>query len=166
VARNPLIRPATEADMSAALAIYNYEVLNGIATFDTEPRPIEAQLTWLAEHRDPYCAIVAEEGGEIVGFGCLSRYHSRPAYGLTVEDTVYVHQERRRQGIGAFMLKALIDIGRKRGFHTVLGRITGENVASIELHARCGFVEAGVEREVGRKFGRWLDVVTMQLMLD
>jgi phosphinothricin acetyltransferase len=160
------IRPAREDDMRAVLAIYNYEVDHGVATFDTEPRTLEEQLAWLAEHRDPYCAIVADDAQEVVGFGCLSRYHSRPAYGLTVEDTVYVHQDRRREGIGRLLLASLLDEGRSRGFHTVLGRITGENLPSLELHARLGFVEAGVEREVGRKFGRWLDVVTMQVIVD
>jgi phosphinothricin acetyltransferase len=160
------VRPAREDDMRAVLAIYNYEVDHGVATFDTEPRTLEEQLAWLAEHSVPYCAVVADDGSEVVGFGCLSRYHSRPAYGLTVEDTVYVHQERRREGIGRLLLASLLDEGRVRGFHTVLGRITGENLPSLELHARLGFVEAGVERQVGRKFGRWLDVVTMQIILD
>ncbi|HXH21984.1 MAG TPA: GNAT family N-acetyltransferase [Dehalococcoidia bacterium] len=160
------VRPARAEDMPAVLAIYNYEVANGVATFDTEPRSLEVQMAWLESHRDPYCALVAVDGEEVVGFGCLSRYHERPAYGLSVEDTVYVHQDRRRQGIGRLLLEALIAEGRARHFHTILGRITGENRPSIELHAQLGFVEAGREREVGRKFGRWLDVVTMQLMLD
>jgi phosphinothricin acetyltransferase len=160
------VRPARAEDMPAVLAIYNHEVAHGVATFDTEPRTLEEQVAWLAEHSDPYCAIVAEDGGQVVGFGCLSRYHSRPAYGLTVEDTVYVHQDRRREGIGRLLLAALLDEARSRGFHAVLGRITGENLPSLELHARLGFVEGGVEREVGRKFDRWLDVVTVQIILD
>ncbi len=162
----PLIRPATEADMAAVLAIYNYEVLNDVNTFDFEPRSLVAQMRWLADHRHPYCAIVAESGGQVAGFGSLSRFQTRPAYGQTVEDTVYVHQDLRRQGIGAALLEALILAGRAHGFHTMLGRITGENEASVRLHRAFGFVEAGREREVGQKFGRWLDVVAMQLILD
>jgi L-amino acid N-acyltransferase YncA len=159
------IRPATEADMAAVLTIYNYEVAHGVATFDTEPRSMEEQLAWLEEHQHPYSAIVVESAGQVIAFGSLSRYHSRPAYGFTVEDTVYVHHEHRRQGVGRLVLEELIGLAREGGYHTVLGRITAENTASIELHRACGFFEAGVEREVGRKFGRWLDVVTMQLIL-
>ena len=160
-----LIRAATEADLPSVLAIYNYEVMNGVATFDTVPRTLDDQMAWLTEHAHPYCALVAERAGEILGYGSLSRYKDRPAYDLTVEDTVYVHQDHRREGIGRVLLAALILEGRKRGFHAILGRITGENEASIELHRACGFVDAGRELEVGQKFGRWLDVVTMQLMV-
>jgi len=157
---------ARDEHMPAVLDIYNYEVLHGVATFDTEPRLLEAQMEWLREHAHPYTAIVAQDGGRVVGFGSLSRYHSRPAYDFTVEDTVYVHQDLRRRGIGRDILEALVEIGRKHGYHTMLARITAENTPSVELHARCGFVDAGCERQVGRKFGRWLDVITMQLMLD
>jgi L-amino acid N-acyltransferase YncA len=160
------IRPATAADMAAVLAIYNYEVANGVATFDTAPRSMKEQMAWLKEHQPPYSAVVAEYRGEVIAFGSLSRYHARPAYGFTVEDTVYVHHEHRRKGVGRLVLEELVGQARRGGYHTVLGRITGENTASLELHRACGFVEAGVEREVGRKFGRWLDVVTMQLILD
>jgi phosphinothricin acetyltransferase len=140
--------------------------MNGVATFDTVPRTLDEQLEWLHEHAHPYRAIVAEEGGEVVGWGSLSRYKTRPAYDLTVEDTVYVHQDHRRRGIGRLILQEMVSLGREQGFHVILGRITGENEASIELHRACGFFDAGREQEVGRKFDRWLDVVTMQLTLD
>jgi phosphinothricin acetyltransferase len=160
------IREAVEADMPAVLSIYNQEVLEGVATFDLEPRSLEAQLRWLEEHARPYCAIVACDDSEVVGFGSLSPYHARPGYRFTVEDTVYVHRERRREGIGRLILAALIAFGREQGFHVMLGRIASENEASLALHRALGFEEAGREREVGHKFGRWLDVVTMQLILN
>jgi phosphinothricin acetyltransferase len=160
------IRPATEEDLGAILAIYNFEVMNGVATFDTVPRTLQDQLRWLQEHAHPYCAIVAEDAGGVVAYGCLSRYKDRAAYDLTVEDTVYVHQDHRREGIGRLLLDALLEAARKQRFHAVLGRITGENEASIELHRVCGFFAAGREQEVGRKFDRWLDVVTMQYLVD
>jgi L-amino acid N-acyltransferase YncA len=159
------IRPATQEDLAAILAIYNFEVMNGVATFDLAPRTMAAQLQWLEEHALPYSATVAVVGGEVLGFGALSRYREKAAYDLTVEDTVYVHQDHRREGIGRILLEDLVLTAGKRGFHAVLGRITGENEASIELHRRAGFFEAGREREVGRKFDRWLDVVTMQILL-
>ncbi len=160
------LRPATEADLPAILAIYNYEVINGVATFDTVPRSLDEQIAWLREHTHPYLAIVAERGAEVLGFGSVSRYKERPAYDLTVEDTVYVHQDHRREGIGRMMLEELLTLGQKQGFHAMLGRITGENEGSIELHRVCGFFDAGREVEAGRKFDRWLDVVTMQRLLD
>jgi L-amino acid N-acyltransferase YncA len=159
------IRPATEDDLDAIRAIYNYEVMNGVATFDLVPRTAEDQLRWFREHAPPYSAIVLEDAGSIRGYGCLSRYREKPAYDLTVEDTVYVHHDYRRRGAGKALVLALLDGARRGSFHTVIGRITGENEASIELHRTLGFEDVGREREVGRKFDRWLDVVTMQYVI-
>ncbi|HLF72378.1 MAG TPA: GNAT family N-acetyltransferase [Dehalococcoidia bacterium] len=159
------IRDATEADVPAILDIYNYEVMNGTATWDTEPRTLTEQRAWFAAHRPPYCVVVATVGDDVVGWGSLSRYHPRPGYRFTVEDTVYVRPDVQRRGIGRALLQALVARGRAGGFHTMLGKISGDNAASIELHRVCGFVEAGREMELGHKFDRWLDVVTMQLML-
>ena len=161
----PRIRDATEADLRAILDIYNAEVLIGTATWDLEPRPWQRQLEWFAEHRPPYSVIVVEEGGEVAGWGSLSRYHPRPGYRFTVEDTVYVRPDRQRRGIGRALLGELVRRGRDGGFRAMLGKISGDNIASIELHRACGFFEAGRERELGYKFDRWLDCVTMQLLL-
>ena len=83
----------------------------------------------------------------------------------TVEDSVYVHRDRRGAGVGALLLGELVDLAREHGFHAIIARIVGDHAASIRLHAACGFETIGTEREVGRKFGKWLDVVTMQKML-
>jgi phosphinothricin acetyltransferase len=109
--------------------------------------------------------VVAEVAGEIVGFGSLSRFRSRPAYATTVEDSVYLRAGHQGRGIGQQLLEELVRLAALHGFHAVIARITGENDASIRLHARCGFEVVGTEREVGRKFGQWLDVVEMQRML-
>ena len=108
---------------------------------------------------------VAELEGAIVGFGSLSTFRSRPAYATTVEDSVYLLDGHLRRGIGRALLDELVRLAALHGFHSVIARITGENDASIALHAACGFELVGTEREVGRKFGQWLDVVEMQLML-
>ena len=106
-----------------------------------------------------------DELDEIVGFGSLSPYRDRPAYSTTVEDSVYVHRDRRGGGVGRLLLDELLALATTHGFHSVIGRIVGGHEASIALHRACGFEQAGVEREVGRKFGRWLDVMVMQRLL-
>jgi phosphinothricin acetyltransferase len=161
-----LIRDAVESDLPAVLAIYNREVLAGNAMWDLEERTPQEQQAWFEAHQPPYCVIVAIEDGELVGWGSLSRYHPRPGYRFTVEDTVYVRPEWQRRGIGRALLEELLARARSAGFHTVLGKISADNEASIALHRACGFVEAGRERQLGFKFGRWLDLVTMQLVLD
>ena len=88
-----------------------------------------------------------------------------PAYSPTVEDSVYVHADHRGEGIGRILLGELVRLAEAHGFHSVMARIVGGHEASIALHAACGFEHAGVEREVGRKFGKWLDVVLMQRLL-
>jgi phosphinothricin acetyltransferase len=161
------IRNAGFDDLKAILDIYNHEVRTGTATWDTDERSWEAQLQWWEAHATPYCAIVAEEpNGTVVGWGSLSRFHPRAGYRFTVEDTVYVRPDRQRRGIGRALLAHLVQRAQSAGFRAVLGKISGDNDASIELHRACGFFEAGRERELGYKFGRWLDVVTMQLLID
>ena len=101
----------------------------------------------------------------MLGFASLSPFRPRPAYAPTVEDSVYVHRDRRGQGIGELLLRDLLDLATDHGFHSVIARIVGGHDASIALARKCGFEQVGCEREVGRKFGRWLDVVLMQRML-
>jgi phosphinothricin acetyltransferase len=108
---------------------------------------------------------VAVDGDVVVGFGSLSVWRERPAYSGSVEDSVYVQRDQRGRGIGKLLLEELVRLGADHGFHTVLARIVGGHEASIALHEACGFETVGVEREVGRKFKQWLDVVLMQRML-
>jgi phosphinothricin acetyltransferase len=100
-----------------------------------------------------------------VGFGSLSSYRDRPAYSTTVEDSVYVRRDRQGQGVGRVLLEELVRLASGHGFHAVIARIVGGHEASIALHRACGFEPVGIEREVGRKFGRWLDVAVMQRLL-
>ena len=158
-------RLVERADAEAIRAIYNVEVAQSTVTFDLVPRTLDEQLGWIAEHSGSHPAIVAVDGSTVVGFASLSPYRPRPAYTPTVEDSVYVHREHRGNGVGALLLDQLVDLARDHGFHSVIGRIVGGHTASIKLHLMCGFEAIGVEREVGRKFGKWLDVVLMQKML-
>ena len=153
-------------DAEATRVIYNVEVLESTVTFDITPRSLADQRQWIDEHSGGHPAIVAvDRAGEVVGFASLSPFKPRAAYAPTVEDSVYVHREGRGQGVGELLLREIIRLGTDHGFHSVIARIVGGHEASIALHRKCGFEEIGCEREVGRKFGRWLDVVLMQLML-
>jgi phosphinothricin acetyltransferase len=160
------VRLAGPDDAEAIRAIYNVEVLESTATFDLVPRTRDDQRVWLRAHAGAHPAVVAVDGGgEVVAFGSLSPYRDRPAYSTTVEDSVYVHRDHRGGGVGRVVLDELVALAVTHGFHSVIGRIVGGHEASIALHRRCGFEQAGVERQVGRKFGRWLDVVLMQRLL-
>jgi phosphinothricin acetyltransferase len=159
-------RLAEPRDAEATRAIYNLEVLETTVTFDLVPRSLADQMAWIAEHSGGHPAIVAvDDGDEVQGFASLSPFRPRPAYAPTVEDSVYVRRERRGDGIGELLLRDLLDLATDHGFHSVIARIVGGHHASIKLHDKCGFEQVGAEREVGRKFGRWLDVVLMQKML-
>ena len=160
-----LVRLAHVTDAEAIRAIYNVEVLESTVTFDLVPRSHDDQREWLAAHSGAHPAVVAVDGEEVVGFGSLSPYKDRPAYSTTVEDSVYVHRDWRRKGVGRLLLGELLGLATTHGFHAVIARIVGDHDASIALHERCGFALVGVEKEVGRKFGRWLDVVELQRLL-
>ncbi len=159
------VRLAGPGDAEAIRSIYNVEVTESTVTFDLVPRTLADQLAWLAEHDGVHPAVVAELDGEVVGFGSLAPYRSRPAYATTVEDSVYVRRDVRGMGCGRTILAELLRLATLHGFHAVMARIVGGHEASINLHRACGFELIGVEREVGRKFGRWLDVVLMQRLL-
>lgn len=161
--RTRLVEPR---DAEAIREIYNVEVLESTVTFDLVPRSLAEQLAWIEEHSGGHPAIVAvDEADRVLGFASLSPYRPRPAYVTTVEDSVYVAREHRGRGVGRLLLGDLVDLARDHGFHAVIARIVGGHEASISLHRACGFEQVGCEREVGRKFGRWLDVVLMQRML-
>ena len=159
-------RLAEPRDAEATRAIYNLEVLESTVTFDLVPRSLAAQEEWIDQHSGGHPAIVAvDDADAVLGFASLSPFKARAAYAPTVEDSVYVHRDGRGRGIGELLLREILLLGTNHGFHSVMARIVGGHDASIALHRKCGFEEIGCEREVGRKFGRWLDVVLMQHML-
>ena len=160
------VRLVERRDAEAIRVIYNVEVLESTVTFDMVPRTIDEQVSWIDEHSGGHPAIVAvDSAGVVAGFGSLSPWRDRPAYAGSVEDSVYVHRDHRGQGVGRLLLEELVRLGRDHGFHTVIARIVGGHETSIALHEKCGFEQVGVEREVGRKFKQWLDVVLMQRIL-
>jgi phosphinothricin acetyltransferase len=159
------VRLACVDDAEAVRDIYNAEVTGSTVTFDLEPRGLEEQRAWIARHQGAHPAVVATEAAAIVGFGSLSPFRDRPAYAPTVEDSVYVDRRWRGRGAGRLLLDDLVRLAAQQGFHSMIARTARDNEPSIALHLACGFSLVGVEREVGRKFGRWIDVAILQRML-
>ena len=160
------VRLAEPNDAESIRRIYNAEVLGSTATFDLRARTVEEQTAWMAEHQGTYPVIVAvDDEGIVLGFGSLSTYRDRPSYSTTVENSVYVDEGQRGRGVGRALLEELVRLGTLHGFHSMIARVGGGNGASIALHEACRFELVGVEREIGRKFNRWLDVAVLQLML-
>jgi len=160
------VRLAEPDDAEPIRLIYNAEVLGSTATFDLRARTVEEQTAWMVEHQGTYPVVVAvDDEGVVLGFGSLSTYRDRPSYSTTVEDSVYVDESQRGRGVGRVLLEELVRLGTLHGFHSMIARVGGGNAASIALHETCGFELVGVEKEIGRKFNRWLDVAVLQLML-
>ena len=159
------IRDATAGDLSAINEIYNYYVASSTCTFQEDPDTLEDRRRWFAAHDKEHPVIVAQEGPEIAGWASLSSFHARCAYRHTVENSVYVRNDMHGKGIGKTLLWEIIRRGRQAGHHTLIAAICADQPVSIALHEKSGFVQAARLREVGFKFGRWLDVVYMQLML-
>ena len=160
------IRPATEADLVAINEIYNYYVLHSTCTYQEEIEPIESRYEWFQHHGEQHPIIVAEIVNRVVGWGSLSAYHPRSAYRRTVENSVYIHHEFQRRGIGSALLDDLITKARILRHHVIIAAIDAEQPASVALHARFRFQKAGHLKHLGFKFGRWLDVIYMELLLD
>lgn len=156
------IRPATEKDIAAITDIYNDAILNTTATFDTEQKTIDERLVWFRNHDANHPVIVAEMKGDVIGWASLSKWSDRCAYDSTAEVSVYVHKNFRDQGIGKKLLEVITIEGKERGLHTLISRISEGNEKSIYLHERLGFVTIGTLKEVGKKFGKLLDVHMLQ----
>lgn len=163
----PVLRLATEDDLAAINDIYNYYVPRSTCTYQLEPEPLEERRAWFREHHaETHPVIVAESGGEVVGWGSLSKFHPRAGYAATVEASVYIRHDQHRRGIGRLILSELVERARQSGFHSILGGASADQAASIALQESLGFRRVGQLAEVGYKFGQWLDVVYLQLMLD
>jgi phosphinothricin acetyltransferase len=162
-----ILRKAELSDLERINEIYNWAVMNTVATFDLNERSREGAQSWFNVHLDPYYPIfVVESRQKIVGWGSLSPFHTRPAYRQSGEFSIYVAPEYHGQGIGDTLLKKCCEEAELLGYHTLLGLITATNIASLSLAEKYGFTEAGRFREVGKKFGKNLDVVVMQKMLN
>jgi len=159
------IRCATREDLPAINDIYNYFVLNSTCTYQEQPETLHDRHAWFAAHGPAHPITVALLADEVVGWASLSPYHKRAAYRNTVENSVYVAHTHHNRGIGRLLLEDLIDRAKTIGHHTVIAAIDGKQAISVALHMKMGFKEVGRMRELGFKFGRWLDVHYLQLML-
>jgi L-amino acid N-acyltransferase YncA len=160
------IRPARESDLAAINSIYNHYVLNSTCTYQEEPSTDEERLAWFRNRGEAHPVLVAELGGEVVGWASLSPFRDRSAYRHSVEASIYIRRDRQRLGIGKALLVDLIERARALGHRTIIGGASAEQEASIRLQESLGFQKVGHFREIGRKFDRWLDVAFYQLMLE
>jgi phosphinothricin acetyltransferase len=159
------VRLARPEDAESIRVIYNREVLESSYTLDLRERSPEEHRVWMEARSGALAVIVAVSDGEVAGFGSLSAYRDRPGYTSTVEDSIYVDPGHQGAGVGRALLSSLVEVATRHGFHSVMARIVAGHEASLALHRAVGFELIGVEREVGRKFGRWIDVCLMQLLL-
>jgi L-amino acid N-acyltransferase YncA len=162
-----IIRAAIASDMDAIAHIYAHHVNHGTATFETEP-PDSSELRrrWTEVTARGLPWMVADDGAEVVGFAYAGPYRPRPAYRHTVEDSIYVRADRLGTGVGRLLMPALLEATQACGMHQMIAVIGDSgNQASINLHRRFGFQDAGLLKNVGFKFGRWLDTVFMQRSL-
>ena len=159
------IRNAQLSDVDAITEIYNEAILTTTATFDTEPKSASERLEWLKSHGERHPVIVAELNGTVVGWASLSRWSERSAYDDTAETSFYVKSGHRGRGIGRKLKQAIVDEARRLKFHTLIARIAEGGDVSLHLNESFGFVHVGTLKEVGRKFGRLLDVHILQKIL-
>ena len=157
------IRPGTLTDAPAISAIYNHSVLHSTATYQEVPESVDDRRAWLAAHGPNHPVLVAEVDGVVAGWASLSPFHSRSAFRHTVESSVYIAETHQRQGLARALMHQLIDRAGPAGHHVILAIISADQTPSILLHQSLGFQVAGHLHEVGRKFDRWLDLVTMEL---
>jgi len=158
------VRPAELSDVPRITEIYNDAVRTTVATFDTEPRTVEDRTEWYRGHDAGHPVYVATIDGTVVGWASLSPWSDRKAYEATAEVSVYVEAGYQGRGAGGLLLETLVRAGGEVGHRTLLARIADGNEASLRMHRSKGFALVGVMREVGFKFGKWLDVHLMQLV--
>jgi phosphinothricin acetyltransferase len=162
------IRPAQTADLSAILDIYNDAVLNTTASWDYETRTSEQHVQWFEQHQQLGLPVLVavDEAGTVVGWGSLSKFREKIGYQYTVEHSVYVAANHRRQGIARSIVLATVEAARSLGKHIVIGGVDANNEASVRLHEALGFEQVAHFKQVGYKFDRWLDLIFYQLALE
>lgn len=161
------IRQATEKDLESILEIVNYNILNTTSIYDYEPRTLDQQKTIFEEKiKAGFPLIVIEIESEIAGFGTYGTFRFKEGYKFTVEHSVYISVNHQGKGLGKLLLAALIKLAKKQKLHTMIAVIDAENQNSVEFHKQFGFETVGSIKESAFKFGKWLDTVFMQLMLQ
>ncbi len=162
------IRPAQSTDLPEILGIYNDVIATSTAIYSLEPTTLQERSGWLtARTASGFPVLIAELDGAVAGFASFGEFRGFwPGYRYSVEHSVHVRSDLRAKGIGRELTSALFPLATAMGKHLMIGAIDADNDVSLRMHARLGFVRVGHMREVGRKFGRWLDMVLMQRYLD
>lgn len=162
-----LIRPATADDVEDITRIYNYYVTRSTATWDTELHTVEHRAQWFGEREaSGQAVLVADVDGVVRGYASWAPFRDKCGYARTMEHTVYVDEVAQGRGLGRALLSELIDRARAAGVHVLLGVVSADNAPSLRLHHSLGFSEVGRLPETGAKFGRWLDLVFLELILS
>jgi L-amino acid N-acyltransferase len=162
------LRDAVDQDLPAILEIYNEVIANSTAIYAEEPLSLDDRLAWFgARQAQHYPILVACDESGVVGVGSLGEFRAWPSgYRFTVEHSVHVRADRRRCGIGRALVEMLVARAAAMGKHVIVGVIDADNFGSIKLHQALGFQQSARCRQVGRKFGRWLDIIFVQRFLD
>ena len=161
------IRPAREADLPEILEIYNHVILNTTAVYSYEPHTLEMRKAWYDDKlRNGYPLFVAEDAGRVAGLSTYGPFRVWHAYKYTIENSIYVAADYRGKGVARLLMKPLIDAALAQEYHAIVASIDASNEASLRLHRSFGFKEVAHFREVGYKFGRWLDLKFLELLLD
>jgi phosphinothricin acetyltransferase len=160
-----LIRDATEADLPGILTIYNQVIATSTAVYTETQSTLEDRRAWFAARRAANFPVLVADQDSLLGFASFGDFRPWPGYARSVEHSVHVSEAARGRGIGTALVQRLIAEAQTRGKHVMIAGIDGTNTASIALHRKLGFTEAGRLREVARKFGTWLDLLFMQRML-
>lgn len=161
-----IIRDATSDDLPAIAEIYNFSVVNTTNTWNDQPVDAEDRATWLRSHQATgYPVLIAEIAGAVAGYAAFTQWRNFTGYRHTVEHSVFVGENYQRRGVATALMKELLERARAHGAHVMIAGIDSSNTGSIALHEKLGFVVNGQFPQVGRKFGRWLDLTLMQLTL-
>ena len=161
------IRSAAADDVADILRVYNQAIEKTTAVFEYRPHTLEMRREWFkAKQAASLPVLVAVESGAVLGFASYGPFRAWPAYKYSVELSVYVDESVRGRGIGSGLVRAILATARERDLHVVMAGITADNAVSLRLHEKLGFVEVAHIREVGYKFGRWLDLKLLQIVLD
>lgn len=158
------IRLAKESDLPAIVTVYNEAIRETTATFDTEEKTVADQKPWFEKHKERHPIFVCELNGSVVGWASINEWSDRCAYADTAENSVFVLKNHHGRGIGKMLMQKILEAAKERKYHTLIARISDGNEASLILHRNLGFIDIGTMREVGKKFGKLIDVHMLQLL--
>jgi L-amino acid N-acyltransferase len=163
-----LIRRATEQDLGVILEIFNHAIRHTTAVYSYDPYSPKMMMDWFLEKQQNNFPVFVstDKKKTVTGFVTYGTFRTRPAYKYTVEHSIYVHPDHRQKGIASHLMKHIIQVAEDAQLHSLIGGIDAENTLSIDFHEKFGFTAVGNLKEVGYKFGKWLDLVFMQLILE